>query len=104
MDPFRTSERTTPARLDESGAAEIAVKALAFLAADEERIGAFLAQSGADASQIRALAGDPGFLAGVLDFLMAEDAPLLAFCEETGIAPETVRAARHILSPSQETY
>ena len=34
-----------------------------------------------------------GFLAGMLDFLMAHEPTLMAFCAATGTKPETVMAA-----------
>ncbi|WP_198148255.1 DUF3572 family protein [Elstera litoralis] len=37
---------------------------------------------------MRARANDPAFLGGVLDFLLGDEAQLLAFCAETEIAPE----------------
>lgn len=104
MDPFATAGKPPPGRPDEAGAREIALQALAFLATDEGRTERFLALTGAEPGEIRTLARDPGFLAGVLDFLLAEDAPLLAFCEEAELRPETVHAARHILAPTDEAY
>lgn len=74
----------------------LALQALAFVAADEDLLLPFLAQSGLDPAALRARAEDPQLLAGVVDFLLAEDARVLAFAAGAGIRPEaliTLRAA-----------
>ncbi|MEO1773902.1 MAG: DUF3572 domain-containing protein [Pseudomonadota bacterium] len=78
-------------------AEEIAIAALGFLAAEPERIGAFLATAGADAEDLRARAGDPTFLGFVLDHLLTDDAAVLAFAEGANLRPEAVMRARQAL-------
>lgn len=75
----------------------IAIQALGFLASDVERLGVFLANTGAGPDDIRAHAGDPAFLAGVIDHLLADESLLLVFCETAGIAPDLPAQARHAL-------
>lgn len=75
----------------------LALQALAWLAADPEQIGAFLAQSGLSASELRALAAEPEFLASILDFMLADEPLLLAFCKDNGIAPQVPLQARAAL-------
>ena len=53
----------------------LALRALGWIAAEEGLAGAFLAASGASASDLAERAGDPEFLSFVLDFLLAEDEP-----------------------------
>lgn len=79
-------------------AAEItALRALAWIVADDDLTGRFLAASGADAAELRARAADPEFLGFVLDFLLGDEAALLAFCAATGEKPETpLRARAHL--------
>ena len=91
-----------PRALDRQAAEEIAVAALAFLGRSEERLGAFLAASGLRPDTIRAAAADPGFFAGVLDHVAADEALLVAFAEEERLSPEAVMAARRVLSPVAE--
>lgn len=70
-------------------AAEIvALRALGWIAADEALTGGFLAASGAGAAEMRERAGDPEFLGFVLDFLLADEAALLAFCAASGESPK----------------
>lgn len=70
-----------------------ALTVLAWLAEEPELLSRFLALSGADTSQIARLAHDPGFLGGVVDFIMGNEADLLRFAAATGTQPETVAAA-----------
>ena len=88
--------------LDRAGAEAYAVKALAFLAADDERLQRFLDLSGLEPSRIRAAAAEPGFLAGVLDHVGTDEALLLDLAASLGERPETIMAARRLLSPTNE--
>jgi len=75
----------------------IAVKALGFVAADPELLPRFLAITGIEASAIRRAAAEPGFLAGVLQFILAHEPTLLRFAEETGTPPASVGKALRAL-------
>ena len=72
---------------------DIALKALAFLAEDGERVARFLAASGLDPQSLRAAAAEPGFARAVLDHVAGDEALLLDFCAGEGLAPERVSAA-----------
>ena len=75
----------------------VALGALAHLVADETARGRFLALSGATPEMLRQGTGDPAFLAGILDFLLGDEALLSAFCESAGLAPEAPAQARAAL-------
>ena len=76
----------------------IATEALLHLSRDPEQIGRFLAFSGIGPEMIRDAAGEPGFLTGVLEFYMMDEPLLLAFCENAGVRPTMMAAARYTLS------
>jgi len=76
-------------------AEETAGAILGWLANEPDMLGRFLALSGVQPNQLRNAVNDPGFLAGMIDFLMGHEPTLLAFCEATGTKPETVAAAWH---------
>ncbi|MEP9398396.1 DUF3572 domain-containing protein [Mesorhizobium sp. KR2-14] len=79
------------------GAEAIAIQALGFVASDPELLPRFLSITGIEASAIRQAAQEPGFLAGVLQFLLAHEPTLLSFCEASGIAPgEIAKALRQL--------
>ena len=82
----------------------IATEALMYLTQDPERVGRFLAFSGIGPETIREAAGEPGFLAGVLEFLMADEASLLVYCENAGIRPTLIAAARFVLAGDPADY
>ena len=81
----------------ETGPDAVAVTALGWIAGNEDMLNRFLALTGIEAGQIRNAAAEPGFLAGVLDFLLAHEPSLMAFCNETGTDPDLVQHAREEL-------
>lgn len=76
----------------------LAISALAHIAAEPERLDRFLGVTGLDPASLRAEAGKPGFAAGILDYLCADEALLVRFAAEQGLPPESVAAARRLLS------
>ena len=63
---------------------------LGWLAGEPELLSRFLSLTGVSPSEVRGAVNDPGFLAGLVDFLMGHEPTLMAFCEATGTRPETV--------------
>ncbi|MFK7944658.1 MAG: DUF3572 domain-containing protein [Paracoccaceae bacterium] len=84
-----------PLPLDQ--AEHVSVAALGWIAADQDLTGAFLGATGASVEDLRAGATDPEFLGFVLDFLLADEAALVAFCTDQGIAPDRPMRARAAL-------
>jgi hypothetical protein len=93
------SERgKTPSLAQAQAAAEaLALRALAFLAGDPERLGRFLALSGIGPAELRERASDPLLLGGVLDHLLGDERLLLAFAEAMDVAPDAAARARRLL-------
>ena len=90
-------------RITREAAEAVGVQALAYLADDPERLGRFLALSGLGPETIRAAAHDASFLAGVLEYMIGDEALLVAFAERLGAAPERVVEAQAMLAgPSWE--
>jgi Protein of unknown function (DUF3572) len=75
----------------------VALQALSFLAGDPARLGRFLAETGIGPETLRGAAADPQFLAGVLDFLLKDEATVKAFAEASKLHPTNVMAAREVL-------
>lgn len=85
-----------PVSLSTEAAETLALNALGWLVANEELLPVFLGASGAAEGDLRARAAEPEFLASVLDFLVMDDAWIMAFCDATGTpyeAPLRARAA-----------
>ena len=72
----------------------LAIQALAFIAEEPDRLGGFLAATGLEAAAIRTAARQPGFLAGVLEHMLADESLLLAFADSAGIDPASIARAR----------
>ncbi|WP_370877164.1 DUF3572 domain-containing protein [Kaistia dalseonensis] len=88
--------------LDREAAEQLAIRALAFLAGEPEELGRFLALAGLGPDTIRTAAGDPGFLAGVLEYFMENEPLLLVFCAREKVRPTLFAAARFILDQAVE--
>jgi Protein of unknown function (DUF3572) len=88
---MKNSSKTT------ENAQSLALQALAFLAADEDRLNGFLLTTGLDLGHVRDLAGSIDFQAGVLDHVLANEPVLLDFAAEAGLRPENIVMARRQL-------
>ncbi len=79
-------------------AEHLALVALRFLAADAHSWSGFEAISGIRPDMVQQMAGERGFLAGVLDYLLSDDSLLLSFSGNAGLAPQDIVNARHALA------
>lgn len=80
----------------------VALDCLAWLIGNDELLPVFMGASGAGEADLRAGAQDPVFLGSVLDFMLLDDAWILAFCDDRGRAPEAVMQARRALPGGTE--
>jgi hypothetical protein len=78
-------------------AESVAIAALAFIAADPERLGRFLASTGIGPADIRIAAREPLFLAGVIGHIAADEQLLRTFAAEIGLPPTDIDRARRTL-------
>lgn len=93
--------KTPVKKISVEEAERLALEAFSRIAADEERLGRFLAISGLQAQTIRSAAAMPGFLAGILDYVAADEPLLVALAQELDMKPEHLMEARWTLSPSE---
>jgi hypothetical protein len=82
----------------------LAIEALGFVAADPVLLARFLSITGIEASAIRRAAQEPGFLAGVLQFIAAHEPTLIAFADGAGIEPSSVLEAIRALPQGDDRY
>jgi Protein of unknown function (DUF3572) len=88
---------------DREAAEDLALEALSFLAADEERLSRFVYLSGLTVDNLREAAAEPGFLAGVLDHLAGDESLLLAFAANRSLDPaEVTRAWMALNVPTED--
>lgn len=78
-------------------AEEIALLALGWLAGNDELLPVFLGASGATLEDLRAGASEPSFLGSILDFLMMDDAWVIACCDSLQMPYEALQQARQTL-------
>lgn len=83
-------------------AEELAVAALLFIANDPELMPRFLNISGINAEDIRQAATSQGFLAGVLQFIMAHEPTLMSFSNQSGYLPQSIGEAVHFLPGGEQ--
>jgi len=77
---------------------DTAIAILTWLAGEPEFMSRFLALTGTDVASLRSAAGDPGFMGGLVAFLMDHEPTLMAFCTATETPPEEVVRAHHVFS------
>ena len=77
----------------------LAIGALGFLASQPEALGRFLSLAGIGPSTLRSAVAEPGFLAGLLDYFLANETLLVDYARDAGLPPEAITRARQALEP-----
>jgi len=75
----------------------LAIQALAFIAEEPERLAGFLNVTGLTVARIRDVARQTGFLAAVLEHMLADEPLLIAFAKSAAIDPGDVKRAYSVL-------
>lgn len=84
-------------QLTREAAETIGLQAVAWLAANDDLLPVFLGATGASEADFRIGLEDPDFQGSVLDFLLMDDAWIMAFCSAADVQPEAPMAARAAL-------
>ena len=84
--------------LSRDEAETIAIRALGFMAEDEDRIGAFMAETGLSPDDLRDQAASATILTAVLDYLTRDESLLLMFATNADIPPEHLTPALMLLT------
>lgn len=82
----------------------IAIKALGWLASNDDLMPVFLGATGSSAEDMRAGAADPAFLVSVLDFLLMDDTWVVSFCDAEQLAYDLPMRAKHALPGGGEMH
>lgn len=82
----------------------VALRALGWLAGNDELLPVFMGASGTTPEELRQRASDPEFLGSVLDFILMDDAWVVTFCDAAGLAYSEPMAARRALPGGAETH
>ena len=84
-----------------SDAETLALRALAYLAADSEILARFLTISGLEPDNLRQRLTDPELLGGVIEFLLSDENLCAEFLTAEGLDPRNLHAALQALSGTQ---
>ncbi|WP_299724649.1 DUF3572 domain-containing protein [uncultured Tateyamaria sp.] len=90
--------------MSQESAEVVGLKALGWMAGNEELLPVFLGATGASEADLRAGASDPAFLGALLDFIMMDDAWVRAFCDSAGIAYDQPMYARVALPGGDQVH
>ena|SRR5438045_1779428 len=82
----------------------LALRALTFIASDDDRLHRFLGLTGFEPAALRGLAQDPAGLGAILDYLLGWEPLLLEFAEAEKLPPESIAAARRKLPGGVTDY
>jgi hypothetical protein len=88
-----------PHALSPERAEILGLETLAWLAAGPEALERFQKASGVSGEDLREAAGSAGLTVAVLDFILAHEDLLQAFCESSGTRAATLHHARNLLAP-----
>lgn len=80
----------------------LGLKALAWLAGNEELCPVFLGATGASVDDLRAGAANPEYLGSILDFLLQDDSWIVAFCDAEGLEYTEPYVARQNLPGGEQ--
>lgn len=90
--------------MTEEQAETYALRALAWLAGNDELLPVFMGSSGSSIDSLAALAKAPEALGSVLDFLMMDDNWVLAYAAYDGSDPLDMQRARMVLPGGNEHH
>lgn len=86
----------------QESAETLALQVLGWLVCNDDLLPVFLGNTGASEADLKAHASDPVFLAAVLDFLMMDDAWVMAFCDDNALPYDRIMPARMALPGGAE--
>lgn len=102
--PFPPQSKVLHMSKSADAAETLALMALGWLVGNEELLPVFLGSTGASEDDLRNQAGSAVFLGGVLDFLMMDDAWVMAFCDSNGLGYGEVMQARAALPGGEQVH
>ena len=89
----------SPRGMSTADAELLAISCLGVIAAESETLARFLVATGLGPATLRDAANEPGFLAAVIEYVLADESLLLICSERLNTRPTLFAAARHRLSP-----
>ena len=90
--------------LSQEAVEQVALKAIVWLAGNDELLPVFMGATGADEASFRAGVGSAEFQASVLDFIMMDDAWVVEFCDTEGLPYDRLMQARGALPGGAQVH
>jgi hypothetical protein len=90
--------------LTRNAAETVALEALTWLVGNEDLLPVFLGSTGASQEDLRGAVTDPDFLGSVLDFILMDDAWVIAFCDANNMPYERLAQARQALPGGEQRH
>lgn len=90
--------------ISDDSAQTLALNALGWLVGNDELLPVFLGSTGAAIDDLRDRAGEPEFMASVLEFLMLDDSWIMAFCDAASVPYDQPAQARAVLSGGSDVH
>ncbi len=88
--------------MSRDAAEQLALQAVVWLAGNDELLPVFMGSTGADEAAFRESLGSSEFQASVLDFIMMDDAWVIAFCDTQAVPYDRLMQARAALPGGQQ--
>ena len=82
----------------------IGLQALGWMVGSDEVLPVFLGATGTSIGDLAAGAQNPAVLASILDFILTDDALVIAFCDSVGLPYTSPRSARAFLPGGETTH
>lgn len=90
--------------LTQNAAETIALGAFTWLVGNEDLLPVFLGATGASQDDMRRAVDDPVFLGSVLDFILMDDAWVIACCDAQTMPYERLAQARMVLPGGEQRH
>lgn len=90
--------------LSQDAVEQVALKAIVWLAGNDALLPVFMGSTGADEAAFREGVSSPEFQASVLDFLLMDDAWVIAFCDSEGLPYDRLMGARAALPGGEQVH
>ncbi len=86
----------------QESAETLALNALGWLANNDDLMPVFMGATGVAETDLKAQLADPMFLGAVLDFIMLDDAWVMAFCDASNLPYDRIMQARAALPGGEQ--
>ncbi|MEM6482203.1 MAG: DUF3572 domain-containing protein [Pseudomonadota bacterium] len=82
----------------------LALMVLEWLAGQDDLLGVFMGATGSTEADLLNRVSEPEFLAAILDFMLLDDAWVVAFMSDRDVSAEAILQARQALPGGAETH